>query len=77
MCQQAANQFLLIYGRHYIYKQNILPNASLVWTVGDGCTLHGVPWTIPNDVFGVVWKSLMLATLFVSHTRAKEWDKMY
>lgn len=37
-------------------------------TVGDGCTLDGVAWTIPNDVFGVVWKELMLATLFVSHT---------
>lgn len=44
-----------------------LPNASFVCTVGDGCTVEGVAWTMPSDVFGVVCKELALTTLCVSH----------
>ena len=36
-------------------------------TVGDGCALDGVAWTSPRDVFGVVWKELVLTTFCVSH----------
>jgi hypothetical protein len=51
----------------HTHKQNTVPNASFVCTVGEGCTLDGVAWAIPSDVFGVVWKELVLVTLCVSY----------
>lgn len=48
------------------FKPKALPKASFVCTVGDGCTLDGVAWTVPSDVFGVVWKEPVLTTLCVS-----------
>ena len=41
--------------------------AYFVCTVGDGSTLDGVAWTSASDVFGVVWKELVLITS-VFHT---------
>lgn len=50
-----------------MFKQKALPNASFVCTVGEGCALEGVAWTVPSEVFGVVWKELVLITLCVSY----------
>ena len=43
------------------------PRAYFVCTVGDGYTLDSVAWMSASDMFGVVWKELVLITS-VFHT---------